>query len=169
MGNWFLGDSGFLGYQFLLAGDTHYGWAQIFIHPHGAVTLERYAYETVANTPITTPPLSPTPEPSSIALMLLGAAGLAAYRRKRKNTPCNKGKMGVWCSRPRAQGGQLMKRMMANTAPVAPASAFEKRLASYGMMSLAVAGAAVVAPAAKADVIVFRTHGITTPRNGSIS
>src|SRR5258708_11124720 len=82
--------------------------------------------------------------------------------------PCNKGKMGVKSSRPRAQGGQFMKRKMANTVPVALACVFEKRLASYGMMSLAVAGAAVVAPAAKGDVIVFRTHGITTPRNGSI-
>jgi hypothetical protein len=68
----------FAGLEFYdTAGFLHYGFAEI--DPY---QLFAYAYETNANTPITT--FDVTPEPGSLELLALGAAGLAALRRKSK-------------------------------------------------------------------------------------
>jgi hypothetical protein len=58
-------------------GQLHYGFAEF-----DPGRLLGYAYDNLINTPITTFDIT-TPEPSSFALLALGAAGLELLRRKR--------------------------------------------------------------------------------------
>jgi hypothetical protein len=77
--------SGYLGLEVLQAATPEYGWADIVVHPNFTVTLDSFALQT-SGASLTTGEtgLAPTPEPASILLLALGAAGIAAYRRKRK-------------------------------------------------------------------------------------
>lgn len=83
----------FVGLKFVVDGQTHYGWAHITV---GSTTvLNGYAYETVANQPISTGktngpvenaavsslPLSPSPQPATLNLLAQGSPGLAIWRR----------------------------------------------------------------------------------------
>ena len=79
-GYWRRNNTGFIGLTFQLDGATHYGWASISILKDFEVQLNTFAYETQPNTPIST---TGTPEPSSLFLIALGAAGIAVFRRKR--------------------------------------------------------------------------------------
>jgi len=82
-GNWSLdGGTAFLGFDFTEADGVHVGWAQISTEANAAgssFTIYDYAYDTVANTTITTP----APEPSTMSLIALGGIGLLALRRRR--------------------------------------------------------------------------------------
>jgi len=52
-GNWYLTPTGYLGMEFQIQGETHYGWARFSLVQEGkALTLTGYAYETVAGMPI---------------------------------------------------------------------------------------------------------------------
>jgi len=85
---------GFIGLRFSFDGgvNRHYGWADITVNPDFTVTLHGFAFENCANEPIhagstsggATCSSAPIPEPHSAALVALGAAGLLAYRRRRK-------------------------------------------------------------------------------------
>jgi len=82
-GGSFLGTSGkYLGVRFDISGNTHYGWIQVNV-PGGtfptSATITGYAYEDIADKQITAGAI---PEPGSLALLALGAAGLAAWRKK---------------------------------------------------------------------------------------
>ena len=72
----------FIGLQFDIGGNTHFGRAFVtvvqptaFGSGDGSVTIDNFQYESTPNAPI--------PEPSSLALLAIGAAGVVARRRNR--------------------------------------------------------------------------------------
>jgi hypothetical protein len=88
-GNWPFGGSSpaYLGLDFTSSGDVYTAWAQIVASAGSEGTLESatlvdYAYQTTPDVSI--PAGAGAPEPSSIALFALGAAGIAVLRRRRK-------------------------------------------------------------------------------------
>jgi hypothetical protein len=85
LGN-FIGTRGFFGVRFdIPGGSPHFGYLDIAIDStQELATLYGGGYESEPNAPITTP----VPEPSGLALLALGAAGLAAWRN-RKRSSCN--------------------------------------------------------------------------------
>jgi hypothetical protein len=80
-------DSGlaYIGIRFSLPGSSdHFGWVEA-IGDNGAVTLTRYGYESDANVGIRTPSApAQVPEPGTIALLIAGAAGVLAMRRRER-------------------------------------------------------------------------------------
>lgn len=94
-GNYTIDTDQYMGLQFQIGGSTHYGWA--LINPVSSsytdqgvgygkvdIALKDFAYESTADTGIEAGATSSVPEPSSLALFALGAAGIAALRRRRK-------------------------------------------------------------------------------------
>jgi hypothetical protein len=74
------------GLKFDINGATHYGWMRVGGYANGDVPessaiLHDFAYEDVADTAVIAP--AAVPEPSSLALFALGAAGVAALKRRR--------------------------------------------------------------------------------------
>jgi hypothetical protein len=72
--------------------DLHYGWISLSActpaykgspcSDPSVIQINGFAYNTVANAPINAP--ASTPEPSALPMLALGAAGLAAFRARRK-------------------------------------------------------------------------------------
>jgi hypothetical protein len=86
LGDWMPGDRGFLGLRLVVGADTFFGWADVTLNnldgsAPGVFTLHSYAYEDVAGTSILT---GAVPEPSAIALLVAGAAGVLALKRRKK-------------------------------------------------------------------------------------
>lgn len=81
--------TGTLGFAFSDAfSATYYGWARVTVDfdllaGTGTATLIEWAYQNQAGTPIQTDGAA-TPEPSTLSLLALGAAGLAVLRARRK-------------------------------------------------------------------------------------
>jgi len=84
---------GFVGVQFQIDGQTHFGWVgfdALTSYCCADLHVWGYAYDTVPNEPIQTF-TSKTSEPTSasLALLALGALGLAAWRRRKVATSEN--------------------------------------------------------------------------------
>ena len=92
-GQWLNTKSRYLGLQFLIDGQVHYGWARLSVSliPPTATkgiyaTLTGYAYETIANKPIITGKKGPdviTLEPATLGRLAQGASGMSAWREKK--------------------------------------------------------------------------------------
>jgi len=86
--NFNVGDN-YIGFRFLSGSNMLYGWADInFDTTNGIVTIKEWAYNDTADTPIhiADTGAQQVPEPSTPALTLLGlgAAGLRAWRARKK-------------------------------------------------------------------------------------
>ncbi|MBN9660297.1 MAG: PEP-CTERM sorting domain-containing protein [Acidobacteria bacterium] len=87
----------YMGLTFDISGVAHYGWARLEVYGTGTpevngllaqgqlnVRVMEYAYETNSRATIAAGQTTSTvPEPSSLAMFALGAAGLAAMRRRK--------------------------------------------------------------------------------------
>jgi hypothetical protein len=97
-GPWQNGVSGFLGFEFQIDGQTHYGWAEVFItsgpQPYRGV-VRGYAYNSVPNQPLLAGFLAGErdsertigklpPQPVTLGLLALGAPGLDIWRSRRR-------------------------------------------------------------------------------------
>jgi hypothetical protein len=86
LGDWNPGNRGFLGLSLTVGSDTFFGWADVTLNNLGGpnndgFTLHSYAYENVAGTSIEAGAI---PEPSTIALLVTGALGVLALKRRQK-------------------------------------------------------------------------------------
>ena len=88
---WQMGETGFFGFSFQSNGQTLYAWAELAFDPISANTagygyqiLRAYYDDTGAPITVGDTGGSPVPEPSTYALALLAAGGVAAYRSRRK-------------------------------------------------------------------------------------
>lgn len=80
----FFGQVRYLGVRFNLGAGDRYGWIAVRVNPDAlSGDVLGYAYED-SGAGILTGAGAPVPEPSSIALMAAGAAGLVALRRRRQ-------------------------------------------------------------------------------------
>jgi hypothetical protein len=96
-GNWRNVKDLYLGLKFMVAGQTHFGWARLNValttQASWTATLTGYAYETVANRPLLSgqthgqevpQPVSfkpMAPLPATLGSLAQGAPGLVAWRR----------------------------------------------------------------------------------------
>ena len=89
-GQWLYTKHRYLGLQFTIGGQLHYGWARVAVTLSQGVivaTLTGYAYETIPNKPIvmgkTKGPDVITLEPASLGRLAQGASGVSAWREKK--------------------------------------------------------------------------------------
>ena len=80
---WSPGDTGYLGLTFPIGPAAHFGWAELTIHPDQSMTLHRIAYDDEPRAAIGAGHVDEIPEPAHLGLLALGAAGVAALRRRR--------------------------------------------------------------------------------------
>lgn len=90
IGGWSMGDTGFLGFKFTSGSNTYYGWAEMVIdasyvgHGGHGFSITRAYYDDTGAAIKVGDTVSAVPEPSTCALALLAAGGIAAYRARRK-------------------------------------------------------------------------------------
>lgn len=76
---------GYLGFEFGPMGGEHFGWVAMSVVPSGwfAAHITGYAYDTVAGQTIKAGQTSTVPEPGTLSMLALGAAGLIALRKRK--------------------------------------------------------------------------------------
>ena len=73
----------YMGLKFQIGSNMHYGWAAVSTELGSAsLNVTSVGFDS-------TPIPNPVPEPSSMALMLLGAAGVSALKMRRRNNTTN--------------------------------------------------------------------------------
>jgi hypothetical protein len=84
-GNWANTENRYLGLEFSLNGQEHFGWAEfsVLAGPGITGTLEGYAYDSVPNQSLLAGQTSATPEPGTLGLLALGSLGLAFWRKRK--------------------------------------------------------------------------------------
>ncbi|MDQ2841637.1 MAG: VCBS repeat-containing protein, partial [Acidobacteriota bacterium] len=83
VGNWNAFGNGFIGLSLAENDGTHYGWANIIVNPDLTVTLNNFAYNTIAGQSVTTEVVAPTPEPSALALLAIGFGSLSLWKKRK--------------------------------------------------------------------------------------
>ena len=80
---WGAGQTGHVGLRFddPESDGVFFGWANMTVNSATSITLNSYGYETEG-----LPSHTPIPEPSTLALLAVGAAGVAALRQRRKKS-----------------------------------------------------------------------------------
>ena len=82
-GQWLGGNQGYVGFQLTDGGQTYLGWIEVRVDAdNGGGEIIRYAIE---DDPTVTSLTVGVPEPSSLACLAMGAAGLLRLRQRRKN------------------------------------------------------------------------------------
>ena len=100
-GYWKNAQGRFLGFEFTVQGQKHYGWARLSVtfNPIGIATLTGYAYETEPGKPIRAGdrggvadarvprmlralPTAATLRPATLGLLALGSTGLDIWRKE---------------------------------------------------------------------------------------
>ena len=84
--NWVMGETGNFGFKFTIGSNTHYGWGKMTLSPGANYEITEAYYETDADTGIHIGSTPGIPEPSSAALLSLGVAGLAMWRRRKRES-----------------------------------------------------------------------------------
>ena len=74
--------SGHIGVKFTIGAGTHYGWMHASVDEGGILTIFSWAYEDVPGESIAAG--ATIPEPGSLSLLALGAAGLMTRRRRKR-------------------------------------------------------------------------------------
>lgn len=82
------GETGFLGLKFTIGSDIHYGWANVTVGTadYANITLNSLGYETNPDTPAHVEGSGVPDQGSTLALLAIGAAGLAAFRARQNKT-----------------------------------------------------------------------------------
>lgn len=82
VGDWAGGATGFVGFQITTGADVHYGWIEVRVDADNAGgEIIRYGIEDAAGVATA----AGVPEPGSLALLAVGAAGLLGWRQRRAN------------------------------------------------------------------------------------
>jgi len=79
------GKEGYLGFKFPSNGKNDFGWAKMSCSPYGTCHITEFAYDTVPGQTIEAGQTSAIPEPGTLSLLALGAAGLAVLRKRKRS------------------------------------------------------------------------------------
>jgi hypothetical protein len=91
VGNWD-GKQGYLGFKFPSNGKNEFGWAKMSCSISGEnCGLTEFAYDTVPGQAISARQTSAIPEPGTLSLRALGAAGLAVLRKRKLSAVSRQG------------------------------------------------------------------------------
>jgi len=83
--------SGYLGFKFVSNSKTDFGWAHLKVNVRQSVlpimsgSISEFAYDAVPGQTIRAGQTSAIPEPGTLSLLALGAAGLAVLRRRKRS------------------------------------------------------------------------------------
>ncbi len=95
-GSWPEGSTGFAALSFDISGQKHFGWIRLRWNTDTGTTFPRsitaidWAYEDIAGSKLVAGQTSAVPEASTgLAVLALGGASLAAWRRGRKSAPAS--------------------------------------------------------------------------------